>query len=210
MRKDLLLKAEEDFLMVYPEGFESPGMEKIKKKHKIDKMHILVTEVFDKDKFDNIEEIIQYIYKIVSKSSLVSVFEKAKFKDFINNLENNNKEDLANGVKELLHGDQEKGFNEIIDVLDKGKLAKWPIVSIIPFYFNPLNEVFLKPTTVKNVIKIFELEGLKYKPMPSYKFYIKYKKQINEMSKIVNEKLVPDNAAFSGFLMIAMEGLKSN
>jgi len=44
-------------------------------------------------------------------------------------------------------------------------------LTVIPAYYYPNKEVFIKPTTVKNIIEIFELEGLQYKATPSYDFY---------------------------------------
>lgn len=74
-------------------------------------------------------------------------------------------------------------------------------------YYRPDYDVFLKPTTVKNVIATFELEGLKYNPTPSYDFYKTYRQAINEMKKIVDSSLSPNNPSFSGFLMTAMDSL---
>jgi hypothetical protein len=49
------------------------------------------------------------------------------------------------------------------------------------------------------------IENIVYKPKPTYDFYRKYRDIINNMKKEVSEQLSPDNAAFSGFLMMSMD-----
>lgn len=207
MRRDLLIAAERDFFARYPGGFSDPEIEEIKKKHRLEKMHELVVEIFAKDKFDDVDLVCDGILKVVTRSSLVSVFEKVKLRDYMRTIDFITKEKLASGLFEQLYGDFEKGFNMIVDVLLLDKLAKWPIVSVIPYYFSPKKEAFIKPTTVKGIIKVFELEGLVYNPRPTNDFYQAYKKQLIKMSKIVDSRLAPDNAAFSGFLMMTMDRL---
>ena len=73
------------------------------------------------------------------------------------------------------------------------------------YYNNRQKEYFIKPTTTKNVIKYFDIKDLIYKPTPSFEFYDAYKKVSNEMKKNVHKSLHLDNAAFTGFLRIAME-----
>lgn len=66
------------------------------------------------------------------------------------------------------------------------------------------DEVFIKPTTAKGVIAHFELEGLDYKPTPSWDFYQRYRDARLEMKQYVDPSLSPNNPAFSGFLMMTM------
>lgn len=207
MRIDLLLAAEEIFYERYPGGFLNPEMEAIKKKHKADKMHELTIELFAESKSCDAVETVENMVSVITKSSLVSVFEKIKFRDFARSLSMENKAMLTDGITALIHGNHEEGFNIMIDVLLEGKLAKWPLMTIIPYYFHPQTEVFVKPTTTKGIIKTFELEGLVYKPLPSYEFYLAYKSRLFEMREIVSPNLSPDNAAFAGFLMIMMDSL---
>lgn len=204
MRIDLLKSAELDFFAEYPQGFEDPMMEAIKKKHKPEKMHEMALEAFDKDKFGFIEETLENMIKVVTRSSMVSVFEKPKFRDFARSLSTDEKEILVGGLYNLIHGNQEEGFLMMVDILKRGKLAKWSIMTICLYYYYPQTEVFVKPTTAKGIIKTFELEGIIYKPQPYYEFYTKYRNMILEMRKQVDERLGPDNAAFSGFLMMTM------
>ena len=205
MNLEKLKEAEEIFFSRYPEGFEEEELKKIAEKHKISKMKDMAREMFSKDRFSDTDGVMEDFIKIVSKSSLVSVFEKAKFKDYGKTLQDPDKSQLVEGLYETIHGDMEKGFNLMIGVLEKEKLAKWPIITICPLYYNPDEEVFIKPTTVKKIIEYYELEDIVYKPRPSYEFYSKYKKCFMEMRREVHEKAGEDNAGFSGFLMMSVE-----
>ena len=84
------------------------------------------------------------------------------------------------------------------------KIAKWPIVSAIPYYFAPKKEAFVKPTTAKGIIAYLEVEDLHYKPMPSWEFYRGYVRLLDQVKKEVHPSLSPGYAALSGFLMVSM------
>jgi hypothetical protein len=106
----------------------------------------------------------------------------------------------------VFYGDEQQGFEDMVEVLVEGKLAKWTLMTVCQAYFRPDHEVFIKPTTAKGVIKTFELEDLQYKPRPSWAFYNQYRLVINQMKSLLDPALSPSNAAFSGFLMMSMEG----
>lgn len=206
MNREKLKLAEKTFLSRYPDGFESPEMLEIGKKHKLEKMTKMAIEGLSEDKFEDTDALLETMRKIVTSSSMVSVFEKPKFRDLLKDLSAGEKAELADGLKNSLHGDQAKGFEQMISVLLQYKLAKWTLLTVCLVYYRPDEEVFIKPTTVKNTITYFELEGLKYSPTASWEFYNLYREQINKMKSIVDERLNVDNAAFSGFLMMSMEG----
>lgn len=205
MNLERLKQAEAEFMNMYPGGFENPEMMKLAKKHGMGKMTALVQETFAKDKFDDPEQVVLFMTKIISRATMVSLFEKPKFRDFVKTMDPHLQVILANGLKESLHGDQKTGFNMMLDVLLEGKLAKWSLISVLPVYHDPQKEVFVKPTTAKGVIQHFELEGLEYKPRPSWEFYTAYRKVILDMKSKVDKRLSPNNAAFTGFLMMSLE-----
>jgi len=126
--------AEELFLRTYPGGFSHPEMQAIAKKHKMDRMISLSHEMFAKKNFRDPPEIIESMIKVVSRSSMVSIFEKPKFRDFARALEPKHKNALASGLKDQLHGDTEKGFNKVLNIMQIGKMAKWSLISICPVY----------------------------------------------------------------------------
>ena len=190
---------------MYPGGFQNEEMQVQVKKHKIEKMRDLAQESFNEEGFANPMTVFENIVKIISRSSVVSVFEKAKFRDFARMMSMDQKLRLTEGLLERLHGDAKKGFNIMKDVLLEEKLAKWPLLTVIPYYYDNNGEIFMKPTTVKNVIRIFELEGVVYNSKPDYETYEAYKKEFMKMKEIVEPEVAPENGAFSGFLMMMTE-----
>lgn len=205
MNRTKLKEAEEKFLLRYPGGFSNPLMLEIAKKHKVEKMNKLTQDSFAIEQFECPGKIVDSICKIVSQSSLVSLFEKPKFRDAVKAMSDNEKERLSHGLREFLYGDQEFGFELMSSLLKEYGVAKWPLITVCPMYYRSSAEVFIKPTTAKGIIEYFELEGLKYSPNPTYEFYKAYREQINQMKKELNASLQVDNAAFCGFLMMSME-----
>ena len=196
---------EEEFLFHYPNGFEDAKFFPTMKKFDPSKLEAFTKENLKKDNFSNPNFVVDAFFKIIQKSVLVSLFDKLKFRDMLENLTSYEKDILSIELYELLHGNQKNGFDGIVEFLSQYNLAKWTIISVVLYYNDRQKEYFIKPTTTKNVIKYFELENLVYKPTPSFEFYNAYKKVLNKMKKNVHKSLHPDNAAFTGFLRIAME-----
>lgn len=204
MNYEKLKEAEEKFFMDYPEGFNDPEMIKIGKKHKLGKISEFANEVFAKDKFEDVDQIVEDMIKLVSKSSMVSLFEKPKFRDGVRSFTRDEREILVKAVYELIHGNEELGFNMLLDLLTAYKLAKWTLISVFRCYMYPEYDLLFKPTTVKGIIAKYEIEDLVYKARPSYDFFVRYRDVINEMKKHVDPSLSPNNPSFSGFLMMTM------
>lgn len=201
-----LKQVEEDFLYRYPGGFENPEMIEIRKKHKLDKMIEMTQDAFVKRNFRLPDLIVENMVKIITRSSLISVFEKPAFRNFAYSLASDERKRLAKGLEEFLHGEEPTGFEIIQDVLQKGKLAKWSLMTVCPAYYRPGVEVFIKPTTTKEVIHFLELQDLHYHPRPTWAFYRDYRAAINEMKSHVEESLSRYNIGFAGFLMRSMPG----
>lgn len=85
-------------------------MVEIGKKHNIPKLTAFVQESFTEDKFYNLDQTIAAMLTTVSRSSMVSMFEKPKFRDCAKVLHDTEKEALASALYEQLHGDQAQGF----------------------------------------------------------------------------------------------------
>lgn len=205
MNIEKLKRFESQFLMRYPDGFDSPEMVELVKKHKMDKLIALAQTSFKVEAFEDPETICKQLVKLVCQSSMVSLFEKPKFRDGIQAMSYDEREALSEALKNLLYGNEEEGFNQFVGCLYMKKLAKWPIVTASLVYLRPNTEILVKPTTVKGIIKTLELEDLVYKPSPSYDFYNRYREAINKMKTLVDPSLAPSNAAFSGFLMMFIE-----
>lgn len=199
-----LKAAERAFLRQFPGGFNDPEMARIARKHRMAPIVELARESFRERAFGNIHVTADNMVKVVTRSSMVSLFEKPKFRDFVKAMDENEKAFLVNALREMLHGRQQAGFEAMVDILKTGKLAKWSLVSVVPAYFKPTREVFVKPTTAKGILRFFEIDDPVYHPTPSWDFYRKYRKLINDAKKVVDKSLSPSNAAFSGFLMMTV------
>ncbi|HEX5942699.1 MAG TPA: hypothetical protein VFY66_10505 [Anaerolineales bacterium] len=207
MNLEKLRQAEAAFLQRFPGGFENPEIIATRvRKHKPDQMIALAQESFSRGNFRLPELIVRNMIKLITRSSIISVFEKPQFRDFANALAPQEKEFLSDGMEQLLHGDEQTGFEMILDLLQNGKSAKWSLMTVCQTYYHPQRDVFVKPTTVKGVIDYFELESLQYKPTPSWAFYEAYRSVFHEMKSKVDASLSPTNAAFSGFLWMTIRG----
>lgn len=123
--------AESDFLTRYPGGFEHPEMVEIGKKHKMGKMTELASERFAKARFKDVDDIIDSMIKTVTQSSMVSVFEKPRFRDTVRSFSQAEKKVLVRGLKDLLHGDAQQGFQAIVELLAVYKIAKWMLMTAL-------------------------------------------------------------------------------
>ena len=193
------------FLADYPEGFDSEDLQQTMKKHRVGKLEELAATEFSEGSFGNPEKVTDAMVKIVSRSSVVSMFEKPKFRDAVKLASMTTRENLAEGLYEQLHGNEELGFNLILEELIQMKLAKWSLISLWPFYYDMQKYWFIKPTTTKNILKHFEVEALIYKPRPSYEFYRDYSAFLTEMKEECDPVVSPNNGAFSGFLMMSIQ-----
>ncbi len=205
MNYQKLKEAEAGFLQRYPDGFSDPAMATIKKKHNIEKLSDFARENLSRAKFNRPEHIAETLVKIVSRSSMVSMFEKPKFRDFVKALNSQEKQALADAVEKRLYGRQkQRGFEELLGMLAHHKIAKWSVISVVPFYFAPAKEAFVKPTTAKGILAYLEIEDLVYKPTPSWTFYQGYLKLLKDIERHVAPSLSPNYAALTGFMMVSI------
>jgi hypothetical protein len=207
MNLEKLKRAEETFLYRFPGGFDNPEIIATRvRKHKPEQMIALAQESFSKRNFRLPELIVRNMVKLVSRSSIISVFEKPRFREFAEALSPDERQFLSTSLDELLHGNEQTGFEMMLDLLKEKKLAKWSLMTVCQTYFHPQRDVFVKPTTVKGVIAYFELKHLEYRPTPSWTFYDAYRSIFYEMKSKVHPSLSPTNAAFSGFLWMTIRG----
>ena len=101
MNRQKLLEAEAAFLSRYPEGFSDPAMATIKKKHNVDKLSAFARESLAPAAFNRPEFVADTVLKIVSRSSMVSRFEKPRFRYFIQCLNSSEREAF---VSASVHG----------------------------------------------------------------------------------------------------------
>lgn len=206
MNLEKLKQVEADFFYRFPGGFDNPEMIAIRKKHKLDKMIEMAQISFARRNFKLPDLVVENMVKIITRSSLISIFEKPRFRDFVLSLPAEKRRMLSGGLREILHGEEQQGFEAMLSLLQPGKLGKWSLMTICQSYYRPEVEVYVKPTTVKGIIETFELNHLHYRPAPTWAFYEEYRAAINEMKTWVDPSLARYNIAFSGFLMRSMQG----
>jgi hypothetical protein len=202
-----LLEAEAAFLARFPRGFDDPDpiMQRIRKQHKVEQLAKFARENVTQMTLSQPHKFTDVLAKIVSRSSMVSRFEKPPFKAFLDGLSSPEKRRLADSFrKRLFGGKKREGFDEIVDRLARHKLARWPLVSAVPFYFAPSKEAFVKPSTAKRILVYLEIDELHYHPRPDWAFYDGYRRLILEIRKHVDPRLTPNSAATTGFLMSTM------
>lgn len=205
MNVQRLKEAEAAFLERYPLGFSDPGMDVIRKRHNVDKLAGFAAENLNALTFSQPKKLADLVATIIGRSSMVSRFEKAPFRDFINGLDSKEKTRLANAFEKRLVGRRKReGFDEIVDLFAHHKLARWSLVSAVPFYFSPKREAFVKPTTAKKIITLLEVEDLDYHPRPTWTFYEGYRRLILEAGRLLDASVTPNNAAITGLLMFAL------
>jgi hypothetical protein len=209
MNLQRLKQAEQDFLFQYPGGFDHPEMIQIRKKHKLDQMIEMTQAAFVSRNFKLPDLIVENMIKVITRSSLISVFEKPKVREFTYALPPDERKRLAQGLEELLHGAESTGFETVLEVLRNGRLARWPLMTVCQAYFRPEVDVFIKPTTTKDIIEYFELRQLHYTPRPTWAFYREYRTAIDEMKAHVDASLARYSVGFTGFLMRSMPGQSS-
>ena len=115
-----LKQAEDAFLTRFPGGFANPELMAIRnKRHNVKKMIAFAQEKFAKRHFQLPDEIVKHMIAVVSRSSVISMFEKPKFRDAVSDFAMEEKRFLADGLEELLHGNEQWGFEAILDLLKK-------------------------------------------------------------------------------------------
>jgi hypothetical protein len=197
-----LREAEAAFLARFPKGFDDPGMERIRKSHNVESLAAFTRANVTGEMLSRPHEFADVLLKIVSRSSMVSRFEKPVFRQFLDSLDSNQKSFLAEAFRKRLLGRKKReGFEEIVDLLARYKLGRWSLVSALPFYFAPTREAFVKPSTAKRIVSYLEIPDLQYHPRPDWDFYRGYRKLILDIKKEVDPSLTPNNAATTGFLM---------
>ncbi|XOB63694.1 hypothetical protein ACMC56_07730 [Campylobacterota bacterium DY0563] len=196
---------EAEFLESYPKGFDDEEILKIIKRFKSEKFEEEVRVLFDKSNFTNPDLVCDNFLKIIAKSPLISLFEKPKLRDAIKQMSMYEKDMISISIYDFLYGSKKNAIETMVEILSKYRLAKWTIITLIPYYHSRKKEYFIKPTTTKNILKYFEVENIVYKPTPSYEFYKEYKKFLDNLKKEVDITFRRDNAGFTGFLKMSLE-----
>lgn len=210
MNLDKLKTAETAFLSAYPLGFDTPGLKEMVKKHDMSRITLFAQNAFSPTALEDIEKATDDLVRLIARSSIVSVFEKAKLRDAVRSMSYGEREDMMGFVRELLHGHEAMGFDGLCGMLFRYGASKWPLVTALRCYYYPDTDLVIKPTTVKNVISHFGLIELHYVTQPNFAFYNKYRSAVQSLR---SHTAAPMNsyalAGYSGFLMMVL-GLLPN
>jgi hypothetical protein len=204
MNIERLKQAEKRFFTLYPLGFESDDLKVELKKHKMDKMIALANDALSKENLLENEDAVYDILTLITRASIVSVFEKTAFRNVINDMDTTYHKDLVDQVYTMIHVNEKEGFEGVVSLLSPYKAAKWPVLSALLGYYRPDYDVFIKPTTVKKVIETYELQDITYSATLNYEFYQKYRAYFNQMRQLLDPRLSITNGHFSGFLMMSL------
>lgn len=199
-----LKEAEATFLQIYPRGFSDPALQAVRKKHNVDQLVSFTQQQLTRARCQQPHFVADTMLKIVSRSSMVSRFEKPRFRDFVGSLSSDDRDLLAYAVEQRLFGRKQQGFEILLDMLRAHRIAKWAVISAVPFYHAPRREVFVKPTTTKGILALLEVDHVRYQSTPSWAFYKGYQSVLREVRKHVHSSLFRNYAALSGFLMMSM------
>jgi len=205
MNIEKLKELEDSFFEYYPNGFLDEKLVKVGKIFNTPRFTKMAIDSFEIKNFSDIESICQDFFNILLKSPLISFYEGSTLRNALKSFTNYEKDMLSIYLQDILYSGYKNSFDDFLELLASKNIAKWQIVTLIPYYFAPNNNYFLKPTTTKNIIKYFELENLKYNPKPSLEFYLNYTKQLENMKKHLRKELRDDNARFTGFLRMALD-----
>ena len=198
-------EAEAAFLERFPGGFADPGMEPIRKRHNVDRLTAYAKENMNAVTLGQPDRFADALVHIVTRASMVSRFEKAPFRDCIASLDSKEKAALAGAFEKRLVGrNRKQGFEEIVGFLARYKLARWSLVSALPFYLAPTRDVFVKPTTAKKIVAELEVEGLVYRPRPDWSFYDGFRRVIRDVGRELDPSLTRNNAAITGLLVFSL------
>jgi hypothetical protein len=197
-----LKEAEAAFLGRYPLGFDDPGLAPIRKRHNVVQLANFARDNLTELTIDKPTAFCELLVKIVGRSSMVSRFEKAPFRECVASLTSKDRRRLADAYRRRLFGRKKRqGFDEIVEFFAPFRLARWSLTSAVPFYLAPTREVFVKPTTAKKIVAQLEAEGLEYHARPDWPFYDGYRRLIREVKQHLDPSLTSNNAVITGLLM---------
>lgn len=196
---DNLQTIDDLFLTFFPGGFNDENFIELSKKHKANDRIFKIIDDFDIENLleeypPTVLKNIQIITKMVTSCSMISVFEKVAFKNYI--ADKRIHETFLKALYNMLKNLNEDTFIEFAYVLGMKKheencnIAKWPIITFFLLFFNPSEEVFIKPTTIKKVARLLDYD-IKYEATLNYQTYSLVKQMINDykmVSKICKDQ----------------------
>lgn len=183
---------EQSFLRQFPNGLEDETFKMLGKKHQSSNRILMMFK--DSITLKNLtsrnesirEETMKSIIKAVTQSTLISTFEKVAFKNYIKDTRIH--QPFMETLAALLNDCNEETMSAFVHVCSIKKnetnanIAKWPIITFFLAYSDPYNEVFIKPTTIKQVAKIMNVD-IEYQALPNFNTYERARNMILDFKK---------------------------
>lgn len=215
-------QAVEAFRRQFPLGFEDPGyignMQHGERHYKW-VAHELFVQTLGNGQFRRLLEsdqpaLIAAVLRCERSLNLLSIYEKAAFKDAMES--EGPARRFLTSLCEVLDADEisEAVFAPYAAAVcdlpaERGRVASWPVATIIPFIAQPERHLFLKPGVTLNAADALGFH-LSYRPEPNWLTYSK----LLEMGRIYREKLEPlkprDMIDVQSFFWVACGGYDRN
>ncbi|WP_423364389.1 hypothetical protein [Mycoplasma sp. P36-A1] len=202
------------FLNKYPQGIDDKQFYSDNKRLLVSKKIIKLVNEFNLEDLKINDRTMQqkninFIIRIVSMTSAVSVFEKVALKNYLS--DKRTWDEFLSSLYNFITNNNEENFNYFVHILSLKKLeknsnpAKWPVITFLLRIFNADTEIFIKPTTIKKMLYLIESD-VKYVSTPNYQTYIEIKKIILDYKK--QSKVVKDanNIIVQGIIQAVVKG----
>ncbi len=126
------------------------------------------------------QRFVDTLLTIVSRSSMVSRFEKPPFREFLDGLDSKDKRRLTEAFGKRLFGRKKReGFAEIVDLLARYKLARWSLVSAIcTSISHPRRRLSSNLRRPERSLPFSTSRSFNTTPRPSWAFYVGYRNLI--------------------------------
>ncbi len=175
IRYQSLPESIERFLSAYPGGFHGERFHHDERAYK-EKAHRLAVELLGKDTLSGLlrdelyEEIVRNALSVSNATNLIFPNEKMGLKDGLEDAATQAR--FAVALYELLHGESgiEQRFTAFCKVLIEVGSAKWPVATYFPFFLQPGEHMFVKPTITQQAAQLCAFE-LSYRPQPNWQTY---------------------------------------
>lgn len=138
--------AKNRFLSFFPNGFSSCEYVKEEREYKIGAKELLdstvpLEEALEKTGYG------EAIKSVFNKTNLLSQFEKMRLND---TLSGDGADAFVKGAAKMAIGDVKAGLRDMEKALKPYDAAKWTVVTYLPYLWNPVEHMFLKPEVTKD------------------------------------------------------------
>lgn len=186
------------FKRLFPKGFDDPsylGDDKIGERNYKWEKHEEYVELLGGGEGErllaagDLPELIRRTRRVTS-TNMTSIFEKGAFGDALAGGEETRRFFQA-FFKMLTDGPNETSVTTYFDALErlpqpKGRVATWPIATLMPFFAQPQRHMFLKPEITQEAESRLGFH-LSYKPHPNWLTY----KKLLELAELLMKELRP-------------------